>query len=457
MNSPNPLTTVCDLKWNYPIFNMDRGEFRSCCRTPAMKITEEALQQKGINAFLNSDEMIKSRLDLIQGKRHSDCQSCWNIEDANMASPRHGPKQFWDHLQKRNHVPRDVEFSEQRLIGRLIPITKITDSTLLSYRPYMVEINLGSTCDMKCMYCSHHYSTQWATERIKYGEITQSQYDVEFPKAPSNFDEKFWEWFDAVGRTNITRLGIIGGEPLIMPEFYKFVERIIASVDAVKEIRQNKITFWLVTNMNTPSNYLEKFLTYLPKLSEVFNVEILVSMESVGKRAEYIRNGVNWDRFVGNVNKVLARKDLSFEFGCILSLNALNLSSLQDFIKFTEELYHTHGRPVALKQNIISFPDWQTPAILTPDFAEYLYECVTYLRSKMDVMPKVADKMACWDQYADFLENLGNSIRDNNTDRTSIRHKFVEWFATYDERRKLSLIEVFPEYATFYHECRGNA
>jgi len=242
-----------------------------------------------------------------------------------------------------------------------------------------------------------------------------------------------------------------------MPEFYKFVERIIASVDAVKEIRQNKITFWLVTNMNTPSNYLEKFLTYLPKLSEVFNVEILVSMESVGKRAEYIRNGVNWDRFVGNVNKVLARKDLSFEFGCILSLNALNLSSLQDFIKFTEELYHTHGRPVALKQNIISFPDWQTPAILTPDFAEYLYECVTYLRSKMDVMPKVADKMACWDQYADFLENLGNSIRDNNTDRTSIRHKFVEWFATYDERRKLSLIEVFPEYATFYHECRGNA
>jgi hypothetical protein len=40
----SPLDTICDLKWNYPIFNMDRGEFRSCCRTPSNKVTEEELQ-----------------------------------------------------------------------------------------------------------------------------------------------------------------------------------------------------------------------------------------------------------------------------------------------------------------------------------------------------------------------------------------------------------------------------
>ena len=37
----SPIDTICDLKWNYPIFNMDRGEFRSCCRTPSNKVTED--------------------------------------------------------------------------------------------------------------------------------------------------------------------------------------------------------------------------------------------------------------------------------------------------------------------------------------------------------------------------------------------------------------------------------
>ena len=47
----DPIDTVCEFKWNYPIFQMDRGEFRSCCRTPSRPVTEEQLQEKGIDAF----------------------------------------------------------------------------------------------------------------------------------------------------------------------------------------------------------------------------------------------------------------------------------------------------------------------------------------------------------------------------------------------------------------------
>ena len=74
-----PLDTVCDLKWNYPIFNMERGEFRSCCRTPSNKITEESLQEFGIDAFSNSDREKQERLDLINGVKIKPCQSCWNL------------------------------------------------------------------------------------------------------------------------------------------------------------------------------------------------------------------------------------------------------------------------------------------------------------------------------------------------------------------------------------------
>ena len=326
---------------------------------------------------------------------------------------------------------------------------------LTSTSPYMLEISLGNTCDLKCMYCSHHYSTQWATERIKYGEITQEQYDREFPKAAPSFDAKFWDWFNQIGRYHLHRLGIIGGEPLIMPEFYTFVDKLIASVDEIADQRKEKMTFWIVTNLNTPPNYLEKLFNYLPKLTEVFKVEVLVSMESIGKRAEYIRNGVNWDKFTGNLDKLLSRTDLKFDFGFIMSLNALNITSIKSFIEFTENLYVKYQRPVALKQNIISFPSWQSPMILTPDFADHLDYAVEYMKTNVSKMPVVSDYYGRYDQYIIYLENLSNSIRNNTGNYDEDRKKFVPWFNTYDERRKLNFSEVFPEYTEFYSMCKG--
>jgi pyruvate-formate lyase-activating enzyme len=448
----DPLQTICDLKWNYPIFNMDRGEFRSCCRTPPRQVKQEELDANGINAFLNSDHQIQSRLDLIQGLRHKDCQSCWNLEDRGMASPRHDAPKFWDHLQRRKLIDQSLEYSEDTLKLELSNITYFDHPALKSRHPYMLEISLGNTCDMKCMYCSHHYSTQWGTERIKWGEITQEQYDNEFPKAPAGFDDAFWKWFDTV-KLYLGRLGIIGGEPLIMPEFYTFVDKLIASTAQVRNVRKEKMKFWIVTNMNTPPNYLEKFFKYLPKMTEVFDVEILVSMESVGKRAEYIRNGVHWDKFINNIDKLLSRKDLNFEFGFILSLNVLNVSNLREFIEFAENLYFMHNKPVALKHNIISFPDWQSPFILTPDFADYIDECIDYMKVRTDIMPVVSDYFGRWDQYIIFLETLSNSIRTGTGDKTKERKKFVEWFNTYDHRRNTNLLETFPEYENFYKMC----
>jgi len=451
----DPLTTICDLKWNYPIFNLERGEFRSCCRTPSKRVNAVDIEKLGSDAFLNSPDMIQSRLDLVNGKRHADCQSCWNLEDSGMQSPRQGGEEFWHHLQKRNHINKDAHFNIDNLKIELGKITDITNPALKSYHPYMLEVSLGNTCDMKCMYCSHHYSTQWATERIKYGEITQEQYDLEFPKAPDSFDETFWKWFDTV-KIYLGRLGIIGGEPLIMPEFYSFVDKCIKKIDQVKHLRRKKITFWIVTNMNTPPNYLEKLFNYLPKLTETFNVEILVSMESLGPRAEYIRNGVDWNRFTSNLDKLLAKKDLSFNFGFILSINALNISNLKDFIQFAEGLYHKHGRPVALKHNIVSFPDWHSPFILTPDFADHIDYCIEYMKFREPDMPSIEyDHHGRWDQYILFLENLSKSIRDNKDDKTGLRKKFYEWHQVYSQRRKKNIYEIFPDYKDFFDLCKG--
>jgi pyruvate-formate lyase-activating enzyme len=447
----SPLDTVCDLKWNYPIFNLDRGEFRSCCRTPSSKVTEEELTEYGIDAFLNNPKMKQSRMDLIKGIKTSDCNTCWQIEDSNMTSPRQGGSQFWNHLRTRKQVD-NVEYDEKLLQLKLDSVVDLDDPILSSKYPYMLEISLGNTCDMKCMYCNHHYSTQWASEEIKLGRITQEQYDREFPKAPASFDNKFWEWFNSVGVTYCSRIGIIGGEPLIMPEFYTFVEKLIEARKQSSRVKPTSL--WIVTNLNTPKNYLDKFLKYLPKLSETFNVEILVSMESVGRKAEYIRNGVDWTRFTNNLDRLLSNKDLKFNFGFIPSLNALSVSSLKEFVIFTEELYRKYDRPVAIKQSIVNFPSQQSPFILTSDFAKYVDDCIAYMEPKVAEMPIVPDYQGRWDTFIEFLRPLGDSLRNNTIDRTDQRKKFAEWFDDFDRRRKINLVETFPEYAEFYKLCK---
>lgn len=451
MSDNKALNTVCDLMWNYPIFNMERGEFRSCCRTPSNRITEEDLQEFGTNAFLNNPKLKKIRLDLVNGVKNENCNTCWQIEDSGMTSPRQGGAQFWDHLRWRRHVP-DMNYSENIMLKRLDLVNDINDPILNSEAPYMLEISLGNTCDMKCMYCNHHYSTQWATEEIKLGRISQEQYDREFPKAPNHFDEKFWEWFNNTGVKYSSRIGIIGGEPLIMPEFYVFLDKLI---EAKKNSPVKKdASLWIVTNMNTPKNYLDKLMNYLPKLSEVFTVEILVSMESVDTRAEYIRNGIDWNRFTSNLDKLLSNKDLKFNFGFIPSLNVLSVSSITDFVKFAENLYHTHGRPVAIKQSIVNFPSQHSPFILTSDFANYIDECVAYMETKVNEMPEVPDKFGRWDTFIDFIKTLAESIRNNSIDRNEQRKKFGEWADDFEMRRRLKLTDVFPEYTEFYNMCR---
>ena len=449
----SPLNTICDLKWNYPIFNMDRGEFRSCCRTPSNKVTEEELQTQGIDAFLNSPKMLQSRLDLIQGVKTPDCKTCWNIEDNGMSSPRQGSELFWKHMKEKRQIPSTLEYSDDKLKTILGTITNLNDPRLKSNYPYMLEISLGNTCDMKCMYCNHHYSTQWATEEIKLGRISQEQYDREFPKAPAIFNEKFWEWFNEVGVKHLGRIGIIGGEPLIMPEFYLMVDKLIESRQ--KSPKKKRTSFWIVTNLNTPKNYLEKFLQYLPKLSETFDVEILVSMESVGTKAEYIRNGLDWNKFTTNLDTLLSRKDVNFNFGFIPSLNALSVSSLKDFVMFAEGLYHKHGRPVAIKQNIINFPSHQSPFILTPDFAKYVDECIEYMEPKIPDMPIVPDYHGRWDTFVEFIKELSESLKNNTIDKTNERRYFANWFDDFDNRRKMHLLETFPEYTEFYNMCKG--
>jgi hypothetical protein len=405
------------------------------------------MDEYGTDIFLNTDYQKKRRMEMLQGVQHSDCKSCWSLEQAGAKSLRgNNPYGFIDYANKHQMFQ---EFTPPTLIEIANQVT-IDSKILESNNPFMLEVSLGNTCDMKCMYCNHVYSSQWAAESLKNNSINIEIYKQVQSNPNERFINLFWEWVNTKAKHSLDRIGIIGGEPLITPEFYDFLDKLL-EVYADKEVPKTRI--WVVTNLNATNNYYNKFLEYIPKLSEKFILEVHISMEALNDQAEYIRNGLEWNRFESNVNKLFASK-ADIELAFLPSVTALAIPRFPKFLKWVYDLSKTHNKAVMLKQNIVTHPDVQSPFILPFEFADYLDPAIDWMQSISVDMPDVSDKFGTWPGYTDFLIKLRDGIRFNKNDNTMLKQRFATWFDDFDSKRNLNFVNTFPELAKFYDECK---
>ena len=282
------------------------------------------------------------------------------------------------------------------------------------------------------------------SEKMEIYKQVQTQPNEKFIKL-------FWEWVDTKAKHSLDRIGIIGGEPLITPEFYDFLDKLI-EVYADKE-GPNKTRIWIVTNLNATDNYYNKFLEYIPKLSEKFILEVHISMEALYEQAEYIRNGLNWERFESNVNKLFS-SNANIELAFLPSINVMSIPRLPKFLKWVYDLSKKHDKAVMLKQNIVTYPEVHSPFILPNDMADYLDPAIEWMKNIETEMPDVSDKFGTWIGYTEFLCKLRDGIKYNDVDNTTIRRAFVNWFDDFDRKRNLNFVNTFPELANFYNEYK---
>jgi hypothetical protein len=261
--------SICQMRWGYPNISLTRNEIRTCCKTPFQSVTEDDIKEYGINLFLNTNYQKERRLEMLKGVRHQSCNQCWQIEDngatsLRLANPK--PDQSFDRYARHNKMYSGYSNPSLENIAE----TATLESAIVeSHRPFMLEVSLGNTCDMKCMYCNHVYSSQWATEGLKNKTLSIQDYKSVTAKPEENFIELFWKWVDLEAKHSVDRIGIIGGEPLITPEFYNFIDKLL---EVYKDVPHNNTTIWIVTNMNSESKYFDKFIDYIPKLNEKFKL-----------------------------------------------------------------------------------------------------------------------------------------------------------------------------------------
>ena len=455
----NITDTICMFAWDYPIINVSRNELRYCCRTRPHTVQNEdfALGTDLFNKFI---PIVEVRKDLLKGIKNINCDSCWSIENSGGRGPRSRMDNFVNFVDKNKVWP---DLSKIEIKEKLLTLTTEEIDTLANIESVrLIEISLGNTCDLKCMYCNHHYSSQWATERLKYGEIRIEDVERELPKITDTvYEELWWSWFENSAGLTANGITFIGGEPLIIDKFYSYSNRIIDFYE--NRPNDHRRAMSIVTNFNTPPKLYDKFLKTVDRIvnSKLLTLDFNVSCESIGNRAEFIRTGTNWELMLTNINKFVTfinecdPLQSKVVFNLQIALNALCISDLPNFYKFVIQLQRDSGRRIHLRANQIAYPAWLNPYILPPEYAIYIDESITILEKESKIVNDhfKFSTFGRWDAYISFLKTIKAGI-ENPVKDIQARKEFVENIDKLSSRRNLDFHGTFPEMIEFYEECK---
>lgn len=397
---------MCAMKWIYSYVHLGDGVAKGCHNVPHRYVSHQDVITYGKDIFVNHPYEIERRNDKLKNIKHKECQACWDSENKGVRSCR---------------LPEPYYKMHQTRFG-------VNDT--FTVMPTMIEIAFNNTCDLKCIYCSSAFSSQWETEDKKFNVFAERQ-----TTAPNGFADSFWQWLEEDAVDSLLQYYILGGEPIIQPEFYDFLDKLIPLLKRRPNKFGVKPQLVILTNGNTPEKYLKKWFDKVKELNEVITVQFHISVEGFESRAEYIRTNLDWNRFSTNVDKILQFSKLT-DIRFSITHSVMSITSCLDLLKWIKLLKDKHNVEVDLIRTSVSNPAHLAPWMLTLDFKMYIDEVCSWINN---CAPE-------WQSYNEFLLGLANSFGNHTTEDLK---KFNVWEQDMFNRRGLDISTIFPEMKTW--------
>lgn len=426
--------TGCGHRWTYPVVKMDRAQIRTCCQVSTNEqISNDKMLKHGKDVFLNSDYLIDRKLEMLNGVQHPDCGPCWMLEKDNFPSMRATGPQISKILDV---MPGGKNHKESYTREDLEQLAKINN-------PKMLEIQLDNICDLACIYCNPGYSTTWE-KKLGYRVDKPSSEEVQ------KFHTLFWDWYGEHFHS-LDGLCIIGGEPLASPQFFPTLKKLNQIHESGKG-KINKPQFLsITTNFNTRPEIFQRFLDLLDQLKMHFNLSINGSTEAVGEKAEFIREGLDWNKFNTNARTLASWIKINhrlghrgrIDFAIHAAQNALSISSLPDLLDWAGKLETEAGVAINLIQNIVSYPPYlSAQSVLPKKYAQYCEDAISVISSHKTSFAYMNGSR--WDEYGHFLKNISNGLTAREPDVNQI-HEFKRWFSGLTTERQQKFGTLYPD------------
>jgi len=302
----NPPDTMCMYPWNNLEFKPN-GTVRPCClysepigQEPGKEFNMNNNNSFSIQDIYFANSMQSLRQDFREGKKNIGCMKCWREEEAGKKSDR----------MLYNWVLRDKLYDIDYESENIENITS-------------VDLKLGNLCNLSCRICNFNLSSSWAVETLS--NLTEKKNhpayfalrNGEWPKTQTIFWQEFIKLLP-----NLIYCQFAGGEPLMLPYQFEVLRKAI-DLDYAKNI---------TLRYNTNGTKCPEEIFDLWKEFKLVHVDI--SIDDIGNRFEYQRNGAVWSEVVANVKRFNQERRPNFKTQVSTSVSIMNVLYLPEMCEW---------------------------------------------------------------------------------------------------------------------------
>lgn len=451
INAVSP--SFCVAKWKQVTLHLQNGHTHSCHHPSTHVVPVEELRRSP-TALHNTQFKKEQRKLMLEGKRPSECDYCWRVEDSG--------NKFSD----RSYKSADVSWAH----GHIQDIsTRPWDDDV---DPSYVEVSFSSVCNFKCSYCSPNISSQWMEEIERHGPYPTSnkfnnldwlKLNQQMP-IPNNQDnpyvEAFWKWWPTM-YDQLKQFRITGGEPLLTKNTFKVLDYIIENPNP-------NLTFSVNTNMNVPDDLYNKFIEKLKIIQEnkmIGHLQIFTSAEAHGPQAEYIRHGMNYKQWLNNIERMIVEVP-TVSITIMSTYNILSIPTyinlLQDMLairlKYRHIAYLNNRTPLIMDMPYLRHPPHQACYLIPENLLHFVEEQIKFMEDNIESKIPSQEYTGFYEHEIYKLRRLYNIIttemKNPGSNITRNRKDFVAFIDEHDRRRGTDFISTFPELIEMYDDWK---
>jgi hypothetical protein len=208
---------------------------------------------------------------------------------------------------------------------------------------------------------------------------------------------------------------------------------------------ESKTRLAINSNLGFEQDKLERLLD----ATEGIELDLYTSNESIGQHAIYIRDGLDWNQWCGNVDYLLASGKLR-GLHVMCTINALCLISLSEFLWSIVELKKKYGKDaINFSLNILRFPSFQSPLVLPENIrAQAREELVRFVNANnKDTLHEFEFNQVT--RLINYLMEV-DSPHSGALSKEILQRDFKNFYQQYDLRRGKDFKYTFPQLAEWY-------
>jgi len=424
--------SFCGAKWYNATIWLGSGQTTSCHHPLPHKV-EVADVIANPKALHNTSKKKMEREQMQKGERPAGCEYCWKIEDIGR-----------DNISDR--VYKTVIYSDEDLATAFrTPASQDTDLRTL-------EIAFDRTCQFACSYCNPAFSSTWVKDIRNNGPYVDLNSDGRnhfththdasqlYKYGETNpYVEAFFRWWETDLHSTLDELRVTGGEPLMSAHTWQLIEWF--------KTNKGKSKTRLALNSNLGTDVDTGRL--LDAIDGVV-VDLYTSNEAMGLQSEYIRDGISFDDWANNVERLLDSGQFR-GLHVMCTINALCLTTLDSFLEMVHNWKLEYGKDaINFSLNILRFPSFQSPLVLPNEirtqYKNKLQEWYDNNRNSEFLHEYELNQLQRLIDYLDVVK----TPHAGAAEQTVLQKDFKAFYTQYDQRRGKDFCATFPELTDWY-------